>query len=529
MKRSARVVAVVCAAVVVGVAGCTSTVVPSAEEHPITAPTPALQKLYDQRVTWESCQGNDIVNKVAGDGMSNRFTCATVTVPVNYDNPDGEKISLQLVRYSRDNDNPPLIYNPGGPGGSAVQSLPGMVRGVFSDRLLGSYDIVAVDPRGVGTSSPLNCRSAAEIDHDRSQPAIPIDTPPNDIISQLQEDSAAMGKKCLEANEGLTTYMDTVSAARDLDVIRAALGQDTLNYFGFSYGTFLGATYLDMFGKNAGRFVLDGALDPSIGIEEVAAGQAAGFEASLGHWIEMNFDDPEFPFNVERDVDRSKAALKQWVDGLDADPLPTSDPDRTVGTAVAWSAIMAQMYSLVNYTNATTAVKLGYTLRDGSMLLQIADLYADREPDGTYATNASDAFTVVNALDYPVTTTPEEWARDAEKLVNDYPTVGENFAYSAAAVAAWPVKSRATRGAVHGEDAGPVLVIGTHHDPATPYPWAKSLASQLKSATLVSWNGWDHCAYRIGGSQCVVRIVDDYFINGTVPEEGSASSCPATE
>lgn len=514
-KRTAFAAVLAVSALAAGCASPSTTPVPDVT---MPAPSESLQSAYDQRVEWRNCaEDGAVVDQTDGAAISKSYTCGTVSVPLDYDNPEGPAIDLKLVRYSVGASKEPLIINPGGPGGGAINGLPSMVDHMFPEELMKHYDIVAPDPRGVGLSTPVECLSDEEIDDMRAGVA------DEGTIAGIQAMAADFGAKCLANSPDMAKHADSRSAARDLDIIRAALGQEKLNYLGFSYGTFLGALYADEFPANVGRFVLDGAMDPSATIDEVSRAQAGGFEAALGHWIETEQNsDPKFPLRA--DVDSAKADLKQWLDSLENDPLPTSDPERPLTKSLALSAILAGMYSTQSYEYVSFGLGQAIYDRDGSILLQIADLYADREPDGTYSTNSNDAFNVINLLDYAAIGTEADWQQESERLKAEFPTVGSEFGLASAMASAWPIESKDTRQTVTGAGAAPILVVGTTHDPATPYQWAEALADQLESATLLTWDGWSHCAYTKQGSPCIQAAVNKFLISGEMPEKGTICS-----
>lgn len=500
------------------VAGCTTAAEEPTSEVTFEAPQASLQSAYDQRVSWEDCANDeDVLDQTDGAAVAASYSCATVQVPLDYDDPTGQTIDLRLVRYSSGTGKEPLVYNPGGPGGGAIDALPSMIDNMFPHELTDHFDIVAPDPRGVGLSSPIYCLDDEEIDQQRS------DEGDLSTIEGVRSFAEQMGEKCLENSSNIVRFADSESATRDLDIIRAALGQEKLNYLGFSYGTFLGALYADLFPNNVGRFVLDGAMDPSASIDDVSREQARGFEAAIGHWIETEqLSTQGFP--LVGSVDQAKAQLRQWLDTLDRQPVPTADPSRPLTRPLALSAILAGMYSPDTYEYVSFGLRQAMVEDDGSILLQLTDLYSDRDPSGEYTTNSFDAFNVINFLDYRAEGSEEDWLADAEQIRADNPTVGAEFGLASAMASGWPIQSKGTRRAVTGEGAGPILVVGTTHDPATPYVWAEALASQLQSARLLTWEGWAHCAYSKSGSACIADAVNRYFLTGKLPDEGMVCS-----
>ncbi|MDO5035177.1 MAG: alpha/beta hydrolase [Actinomycetaceae bacterium] len=476
------------------------------------APQENLQSFYDQRVAWDDCDANSgVVTFTDGRAAESKFKCARVQVPLDYENPSGASIELQLLKYSKSRNAKPLIYNPGGPGGSAVASLPDMADYVFTDAVLNEYDLIAVDPRGVGLSAPVRCLSDEEIDEARAEP-LP------QTLDEIRESSRELGEKCLKMSPEMAQHSDSDSAMRDFDIVRAVLGEEKLNYVGFSYGTFLGALYADEFPNNVGRFVLDGAIDPTLTVDEISEGQATGFENVLAFWLADGSKKGQIP--LKGTSNEMKAELREWLDGLDENPLPTADPERPLTRSLATSAILSMMYSDDTWQVAWAALSQAMQAGDGSMLLMVADLYADRNDDGTYKTNTFDAFNVINALDYRAEE-ESHWRMVSDRLQRTAPMLGEEFSYGSVVMEGWPIESRDTRHEVKAAGAPPILVVGTTFDPATPYYWAESLADQLESGHLLKVEGVKHTAYSRTAGECVIGAVDGFLIDGEVPAEGT--------
>lgn len=509
--------ALLCAAVTM--VGCEYSANPPAASVAPTvtqAPDAKLQRFYDQDVKWQSCAKESLVVRMSAPLANPKYSCAVLNVPLDYDDPEEKSITLQLARTGPVKSTKPLLFfNPGGPGGGSVASLDYMATSVFSPEVLDHYDLVAMDPRGVGLSSPVRCFTPEQTDKFRASGLLKS-------VADVEAQAKAMGSLCLERSEGLAKNIDTDSVVKDFDIARAVFGLEKLDYVGFSYGTFIGALYADTFPDRVGRFVLDGAMDPSSSITDIAKGQAAGFEAVVEHWLgEVLSGSDAQRLPLSSDVATAKMQLRQWLDGLETNPLSTSDPDRPLTRGLAASALYGLMYSPQTYQYATTGLIQAMSAEDGSFLLQMADAYANRRVDGSYEDNSFEAFMVINALDYEPVGDPTQWEATARELEEKYPLVGSDFTFSEAGIAGWPVESKKVRRPVTGAGAGPILVVGTTHDPATPYSWAQALAQQLQSATLLTSEGWSHCAYSSAAEDsCVRDAVDDYLLDGAVPEEG---------
>ncbi|MBD8870906.1 alpha/beta hydrolase [Nocardioides donggukensis] len=467
------------------------------------APDPRLQAYYDQSLAWSSCGNRE---------------CARIEVPLDYDDPEGERIELALLKVAagRPADRVgSLVVNPGGPGAPGT-SYADRAGSFFGDRIRDRFDIVGFDPRGTGTSSPVDCLGDRQLDRFIALDADP-DTPSE--VTAFERQLELIGTGCARRSGELAAHVSTVEAARDMDVIRAALGEDRLTYFGASYGTKLGATYADLFPDRAGRLVLDGAVDVSLSNRDLTLEQAAGFELALTAYV----DDclAEGPCFLGADREEALAEIGALLDRVDREPLPVGD--RTLRVGNAFYGIVAPLYSETNWPLLTASLSRAMQ-GDGTGLLRLSDLYTSRGPDGTYTDNSSEAIYAINCLDdpgfTPVDEVPEEFAAFEEAS----PTFGRIFAWSLTGCAGLAVEPPEPREPLTAEGADPLLVIGTTRDPATPYRWAEALADQLASAVLVSRDGDGHTGYNMGNA-CVDEVVESYLVEGTVPD--GDVDCPA--
>ncbi|QWW19780.1 alpha/beta fold hydrolase [Schaalia sp. 19OD2882] len=501
--------------------GAATSGVVKAEDLP--DPGDTLEGYYGQKIQWGQCRLGDIMTDYdSAPKDPDKYQCGHLRVPLDWDNLAGEDITLAIAVHRNGKDGADaLFYNLGGPGGDAVRSLVTRVTRSMGDSLVENFDIVAVDPRGVGKSTPVQCRNDKERDQanagvdDQGKPfKMPEST--DAIIKKATEEITEITDGCQKYTGDLFKHIDTVSAAKDFDMVRAVLGQDKMHYLGFSYGTFLGATYADLFPDKVGRFVLDGALDPSIDVNTVNELQYRGFEASVENWAKDCQTGPNCPFaGTPAEV---KGQLKKFLDSLDASPLPTADPSRPLTRGLAMTVLIGTMYSVDSYGVLTQALTQAVREGDGSQMLLVADLLNERNEDGTYDSMGSDALIAVNMLDFPPSGTPAEWEKQAKALKKELPLFGEQAGWSSAGLDAWPT-SHAPRRKITAPGTPPIVVVGTTHDPATPYVMAQALAEQLSQGVLVTWEGWDHCAYSKDGSACVARAVEGYLVDGKVPED----------
>ena len=493
----------------------------TASSAPIDVQGGDIQAYYNQGITWGKCaQGTFDSYRGVNSSDPNEYQCAFLKAPLDWDNPDGDQITLALaIHRSGAKDAPALFINPGGPGGPVVSALPYYSAQGLGESVVKAYDIVALDPRGVGDSTPVFCMTDEEKDkYNAGSETEGTDADsPQSAIAEVQEDSREFAQGCRDHSGAIFEHIDTVSAARDFDMVRSILGQDKLNLLGYSYGTFLGATYAGLYPAQVGRFVLDGALDPSLSVDEVSSMQMRGLDASLQQWITDCATQASCPMG--RTKDEGIANVRSFLESLEASPLPTNDPDRPLTEGLAVTAMIGAMYNTQWWPELTNAYSDATRRSDGTAMLEIADLMNSRNPDGTYADNSTDAINAINNLDYKPAGTDAEWIARADALKSELSILDRYVGYPSAGLSAWPTE-HAERAPIHATGAAPILVIGTTHDPATPYPMAEALASQLDSGVLITVEGWNHTAYRRGANQCVVRAVEDYLVKGTVPTDG---------
>lgn len=479
-----------------------------------------FEDYYQQPLDFEACDAAQVTDGWTAATDLKNYQCATASAPLDWDDPSSPPIELAVARYTpagQGRDRPLLFFNLGGPGGDAIESFTAFNTAIAPPELLNSFDTIAVDPRGVGASAPVNCW-----DTKGREKLFAFDSPDwqqmdtDQIVAEATEELAWAGQSCVELSGDIVGFVDTDSAARDFDMVRALMGQETMDYLGFSYGTLLGATYAELFPDRVGRFVLDAALDPAYSINEVVALQAQGMEESLDDWIETCQAGPSCP--LTGNLDSGRKQMIQFFEQVEVSPLPTDDPNRELTASLARTGVIGSLYSTESYPLLTMGMEMALD-GDGSVLLTLADFYNGRRQDGTYS-NMQDAFMAINALDYQMVGTPEEWQEEAEQLAAKYPVFGADFAFASAGMDAWPVPSRATRQPVTAVGTPEILVIGGTHDPATPYVMAETMAASLDKGVLITRDGWGHGSYQAGGSQCIQDVVTPFLLDGTVPPSG---------
>ncbi|HYW22605.1 MAG TPA: alpha/beta hydrolase [Terriglobales bacterium] len=470
-----------------------------------SSPTPSasaanLTRFYGQRLAWRDCGGG--------------FQCSTLRVPLDYQHPSGDVIGMAVIRHPATDPGHrigSLLVNPGGPGGSGI----GYARSasqIVSAALLADYDLVGFDPRGVGESTPVTCLDDAQMD------AFVATVP--DPQTQTEQDEAVneaklLAGQCEARSAKLLPHVSTVEVARDMDVLRQALGDARLTYLGKSYGTFLGATYADLFPSKVGRVVLDGALDPRLDANQLGLQQAAGIELAMRSFLADCVKRSDCPLTGDATV--AETRVSALLASVRLRPI-RGDGTRTVDLALAETGMIAALYTDTTWPFLRLALRFALQ-GDGRGLLQLADAYDDRGPDGHYQSNELAANYAVNCLDRPDVAS----VADVEARVPSYsqasPLFGAGLAWGDLVCAYWPTKATGRPHAISAAGAAPILVVGTIRDPATPYAWAQGLASQLASATLLTYDGDGHTAYR-RGSTCIDSAVDAYFLHGTSPQSG---------
>lgn len=456
---------------------------------------------FDQRVDWDDCDFD--------------AQCATVVAPLDWGNLSAKKdVELALVRHQATGSaQGSLFVNPGGPGASGFDFVAERVSSV-GPRLRESFDIVGWDPRGVNRSSAVSCASRDE-DLDYFFFGVPDAEPGTpEWEEQLRIESTRFGEECKKNSGELLEFVDTMSTVRDLDLLRHLLGDATLNYLGYSYGTLIGALYIDTFPERVGRVVLDGPVDPAASQFDLVLNQHRGFENALRAYFEhceVNNFCP-LPGNLTDKLE----AVSAIYDDLEKNPLQHDD-GRMLDDGAFRTAMVTTLYSTESWSYLTQLLaEVSASQTDTAMML--VDVYYDRV-NGVYQDNSMEAFIAINCLDYPVESDPKVLSLQAEELREAAPYTARPNGYGDLVCQNWPHPPRLDKGPVKGIGAPPVLIVGTTGDPATPYDWSVSLANQLDSAVLVTYVGEGHLAYD-EGDPCINDPVDTYFLTGALPADG---------
>ena len=460
----------------------------------------ALQPYYSQVLLWADC----------GDGAQ----CSSVRAPLDWEHPsESTDIELAVTRHRATGTAlGSLFVNPGGPGASGYDFVHDDVDFAVSGTIRENFDVVGWDPRGVGRSVPVTCYADEQLD-DFIYGLAESEAGTPEWVAEVTADASAFAAACLAATGPALEFIDTESTVRDLDLMRAIVGDSSLNYLGYSYGSDIGATYAELFPTKVGRMVLDGATDSSLSSFDESVTQASGFELALGNYLAACPSLGDCPFTG--DVAADKASIRALLIALNETPIEAPDGRMLDGTVLDTALSMA-LYSEDYWPEANALfaeVQQGAT----ETAFFLADFYNGRDVDGTYIDNSLEAFLAISCVDAPVVTDPAVIADFEVRLAAAAPTTTFSNGLGDVLCASWPFAYRGEPiTAVTGAGAAPILVVSTTGDPATPYGWGVALSEQLESATLITYNGEGHTAYN-GGVACVDDAVDSYFVSGAVP------------
>ncbi|WP_055567116.1 alpha/beta hydrolase, partial [Streptomyces atriruber] len=471
-------------------------------------PEPA--RFYGQKLAWKAC---------------GELRCARLTVPRDYAHPDdGKTFVLPVIKAVADDPDRrvgSLVYNPGGPGASGVSDMKADGSDVFGDAVRARFDIVSFDPRGVGGSSPAVKCAEQDDDQEEGQAAGPGPITPRTgperarALAEADAETAA----CVRSSRAVLPHVGTEDAARDMDVLRAALGDRKLTYLGWSYGTSLGTSYAEQFPDRVRALVLDGGVDPSLDWRQRALSQGAGFREAVddyaGHCADVAGDS--CPGATPEETSR---LLDDLYEQTAREPLPVTDEDLyEVDSRTLLDVVTAAMYSpeddWKDLSRALAAAREG----DGTEIAELAESDGPatagagrRAARGARsAENDDEAIVAVSCLDVPHPRTAGPYWKAlgaAEKRAGVY---GTSSVVDELPCKNWPAGT-ARPHRVEADGVPPVLVVGTTGDPATPYREAQSLADQLPGGMLLTYDGRGHTAYGRSNA-CVEDTVDAYLVD----------------
>ena len=471
---------------------------------PAVGATAGLEKFYEQTLQWSPCD--------------DQGECSTLLVPIDYASPSSGDFRIALSRAKASGTKVgSIIVNPGGPGAGGT-SFAEYAQSSLGDSVTRAYDIIGFDPRGVGDSAPVTCLTGKQTTAWLRADATP-DTPAE--ISAYSSLAAGIGRGCLAFTPTRARNVGSVATVRDMDLLRAALGDKKLNFLGYSYGTYLGALYAQEFPGNVGRLALDGAVDPNMDSMQISEGQSKAFQVAMTRFARSCARLASCPY-------RGGAAkvlqnINSLLARLDKAPMRT-DKREKLTQSQALGALFWAMYSPDYWSNLRDALSEA-NRGNGSYLLTLADLSADRTGPNTYGSNQNSAFYAISCWDSPAPPDAAGLAAAARTWSTraPVPEMARALAWGNAPCSTWFGHSDLAPAPVSSTTEAPILVIGTTYDPATPYPWAVSLAKQLGTSRLLTYAGDGHTAFG-NGNRCVDSAVTSYFASGALPAAGTRCS-----
>ncbi|OLO84072.1 alpha/beta hydrolase [Actinomyces naeslundii] len=483
-----------------------------------------LESFYSQTIDWEDCS----------DGTS-PFQCGTVTIPLDYEHPDGRTITIALKKLPTsdgDAEHGSLFINPGGPGASGVAMMQVMAP-MFTEELRGAYDIIGFDPRGVGQSTPITCWTNDEIKQHLANPS--DDAGPTDPLKGVTyknvpaqdkiDRGAANAARCAQHSQvpELLDHVGTHDVARDLDILRATNGNTKLNYLGISYGTRIGAIYADLFPDRVGRVVLDSAMDPSKRSGgEIRAEQITFSEGALRQYVEHCQAQNGCPLTGS--TDEAVAQLAAFVDGLDQAPLTVPDSDATVNTQDATAVIQRLAVKQPDWDALTTMLTPAITNHDGTLMAKAKQGSNKSSTMPVEAAiniaNSEIMFAAVICNDDPDTGgTASDWDAQSAAEKKTYPFFGGTSNAMDAYCRGWGHRGKTPPRETRAKGSDPILVVGIKGDIQTLYSWAQSLAGQLDNGYLLTVEGYGHGAF--GTNNCATTAITGFLVDGTMSADGT--------
>jgi pimeloyl-ACP methyl ester carboxylesterase len=451
--------------------------------------------------------------------------CATLRAPLDYDHPNGDQVKLFIARSPATGHRiGSLFYNPGGPGGTVADFFETFGADGFPG-LNQHFDIIGMDPRGVGQSTPsIDCKVNQET---RGIYSEPFATPFNLDVGDLIAKDRRYINRCIDRNDGILAHVSTANVARDMDLLRKALGERKLNYFGYSYGTLLGATYASMFPNNYRAMVLDGPLDADGYINNplhTLSEQTSGFERALGRFLQacaahqdacsgFGGDDPMLALDtLIDDADASPIP----ADGYDPDPRPVDGDD--IRAAAVFPLYSKTLWPLMGQMLASAQAG------DGTLVRFVVDeIFYGRNPDTGAFDPITDRYFTIGASEQEYPTNVSRYLRAGEHSWAQHEHYYDNNGYTELNYGLWPIHDR---DAFDGpfripRSSATALVVANRYDPATPYRGALRLASDLGNARLLTMNGDGHTSYGSGSPDCIDPAVEDYLNTLTLPARGT--------
>lgn len=528
MTRSRRHAIVTASILLAFVAGaCTTSVegspgprLPFQESPGPVGPVPAgLEDFYSQELTWEGCADYAMSEYDAEVLEADGLQCTRLVVPLDYAKPDGDQIRIGVLRKpatSRADRVGALVINPGGPGAAGLSTAASLAEA--NETLAARFDFVGFDPRGVGSSEPtVECLTDEEMDAERAEDD-ELDVSPEGVAKQ-NEESKDFAAKCAERTEegaAMLANVGTRDVVKDIDVLRSALGDEKLTYLGYSYGTRIGSTYAETFPGNVRALVLDGALDPTKNAVEEVVAQGAGFQKAFEDFVAWCVEREDCALGGDRGA--ALANFHELVRPLGQNPVEVGD-GRRLSYEDATTGVVQALYSQDMWQHLNTGLN-EVKQNEGATLMSLADIYLQRDPDGTYSTT-QDAFTAVRCVDDPRVTDPNVAAEVSREYKEAAPFLddGNPPAPVLDPCAYWPAPNTSEPHLPNVQGLPEVLVISTTGDPATPYQAGVALAEALGGG-LLTYEATQHTVF-LQGNDCVDEAGVAYLTELKLPAEGT--------
>ena len=440
-----------------------------------------LKEFQNQELKWQNCYEN--------------FECSTLLVPVDYDKITNDVFHLKVIRFKATDQRQKLgalIVNPGGPGASAFDYAYN-AENIVSAAIREKYDIVGFDQRGVGQSDPIRCLTDKETDEMLAGPMI-ADTPENQ--RKMIENAKFFASKCKKAAGNKLEHLSTFESAKDMEILRLSLNEPKLNYLGKSYGTYLGTLYASLYPSKVGKMILDGAINPSISIQEQNLAQAKGFDLALVQFIKKSKIQQSAIYKLLRDTLRN--------------PIKT-DNERKLTDSLVITGIASALYEdAIGWPRLKKAISEAIS-GNGTKLLELSDEYLGRTQSGRYSSNENDIAPLIGCLDWPIRISIQEMRSTSELFRSTAPIFGPYLTYSQLVCNYLTTSKNAIPTNLDLIPTYPILIISVTRDPATPYEWGLALSKKFPGSFFLTLDADGHTGQGRGFS-CVDWEVDNYFL-----------------
>jgi pimeloyl-ACP methyl ester carboxylesterase len=475
-----------------------------------------LRRFYDQKPEWSPCAAGSSGDAESPEDPKAGFECTKIKVPLDYSKPDGETIELAVNRLpaaDRAKRIGSLLTNPGGPGGSGLD-FAYEARDFFTQRIRDRYDVVGMDPRGVGESSPVVCEITKRMAD----------------VAERSKDPEAASKLFVDGCEStsgkLLDEVGTDNTARDLDVVRGVLGDPKLNYMGISYGTVLGQFYADMFPSHVGRMVLDSVANPN-GWPADPTAQAQGFETGFQVLVQTCVARPDCPMGTTRREVMDK--FGDLIDRLKKSPEPAKGDIPPVTADETLGVLSQASYSEATWPSVEQALALAFK-GDGTGIRAMSGAGSGSGSAGTESAGsespggeadesveADGSFQAIMCRHIPPDErTPQAAEEGGKEAITVAPFFGEFVRSTLMNCANWPAPSLPNAGrAIRADGAPTILLVANTNDAATPVAWARGVNGQLADSVLVTNTSGGHGFYPMGA--CTHEVVDDFLLEDRIP------------